>query len=107
MDNTQTNPFFVQTSCKSFCASHGVTKSLLAITQDGVRKILAEADAAALAKEDGVVVHDEIPPSVLIHSGMDLEISQSVNYLSSSFLTDFFFQAAFAYRSHGSWATFD
>jgi hypothetical protein len=67
-----------------FSAFGAVSESLLAITQDEVRKILAEADAVALAKEDAVVIHDEIPPSVLIHSGMDLEISQSVKMILPS-----------------------
>jgi hypothetical protein len=29
------------------------------------------------------VIHDEIPPSVLIHTGMDLETSQFVSILFS------------------------
>jgi hypothetical protein len=48
----------------------------LAVTQHGVRLALAEEDAAALATDDVLPVHDDISPAMLISSGIDLESQQ-------------------------------
>ena len=46
--------------------------------QHGVRLALAQEDAAYLQQEDTVAIHDDIPPAVLITTGLELESQQSV-----------------------------
>jgi hypothetical protein len=44
--------------------------------QHGVRRALAEEDAAALVRDDVRPVYDDISPAMLISSGIDLEFQQ-------------------------------
>jgi hypothetical protein len=46
---------------------------MTAVTQHRVRLELAEEDAADLARDDAVTIHDNISPAMLIASGIDLE----------------------------------
>jgi hypothetical protein len=39
---------------------------------------LAEEDAAALANDDSVSIHDDMTPAMLISSGLDIESQQYV-----------------------------
>lgn len=48
----------------------------IAVTQHRVRLELAEEDAADLAQDDAVAIHDDISPAMLITSGIDLEAQQ-------------------------------
>ena len=49
---------------------------ILAITQHGVQLALAQADAEHLRCENAVPIHEDIPPSTLITSGLDYEAQQ-------------------------------
>jgi hypothetical protein len=48
----------------------------IGITQHAVRLALAEEDAAELAQDEAVAIHDDISPAMLIASGIDLETQQ-------------------------------
>lgn len=47
-----------------------------AVTQHGVRLALAEVDSENLRREDTVPIHEDIPPSMLITSGLEYETQQ-------------------------------
>jgi hypothetical protein len=53
-----------------------------AITQHGVRLALAEEDAADLARDEAVPIHDDMTPAMLISSGLDIEAQQYVFFVS-------------------------
>lgn len=46
------------------------------MTQHGVRLALAERDAESLRREDSVPIHEDIPPSALIMTGLEYEAQQ-------------------------------
>jgi len=48
----------------------------IGITQHAVWLALAEEDAAELAQDEAVAIHDDISPAMLIASGIDLETQQ-------------------------------
>lgn len=78
-DPTQENPFVPTTKSMSgiFTMIHiTLTESLAAITQHGVRLALAEQDAENLRREGSVPIHDDIPPSALITTGLEYEAQQ-------------------------------
>jgi hypothetical protein len=49
-----------------------------AITQNAVRMSLANDDEMELQAGTGLALHDAMPPSILIHTGMELEELQYV-----------------------------
>jgi hypothetical protein len=52
---------------------------IVELTQHAVRLALAEDDAEEARRSDLTAVHDDISPSVLINSGMDIEEQQYVS----------------------------
>jgi len=46
------------------------------VTQHGVRLALAQEDAANLQRGDAIAIHDDIPPEMLMTSGLELESQQ-------------------------------
>lgn len=48
----------------------------IGISQHAVWLALAEEDAAELARDEAVAIHDDISPAMLIASGIDLETQQ-------------------------------
>ena len=53
-----------------------VLSLITGITQHQVRLALAKEDATDLELDDAVVIHDDISPTILIASGIDLESQQ-------------------------------
>lgn len=47
-----------------------------------MRLALAEEDAADLAKDEAVPIHDDMTPAMLISSGLDIEAQQYVFFVS-------------------------
>jgi len=50
--------------------------SAIGVTQHRVRLKLAQEDATDLDLDDAVIIHDDISPTMLISSGIDLEGQQ-------------------------------
>jgi hypothetical protein len=46
------------------------------LTENAVKLAMAKEDADELLHGRGASIHDNIPPSVLISTGMDLELQQ-------------------------------
>jgi len=45
-------------------------------TDGDVRLQLAQDDAAALARGDAIIIHDDISPSMLINQGLQIQENQ-------------------------------
>jgi hypothetical protein len=52
------------------------TDLCIGITQHAVRLALAEEDTAELARDEVVAIHNNISPTMLITSGINLETQQ-------------------------------
>jgi hypothetical protein len=79
-DRSKPNPYEAKTdstSCSTAFSGHSLlTISISAMTQATVRLHLAKEDSRLLNQGLRPVLHDEITPSILISTGIDLEEQQ-------------------------------